>query len=436
MAGRRMKHFVGHVMLVFSGLAAAVALAEADGPATPAARRGTPPCPACRPEPDQWTLPRPKLAAEDRPGQSHNGTRHFIGCPCRVGADPDERTDPAMANAEAQSSCCCQQYRACSIRLRPAVTRQCCSLLRPSPEGRQRQSLGGCADTSANIVVLGSLTPVTSDGSTYPRLQLSPSLARTQTSRMRQLAPGLSTYPALEGDIAQCQTIHDKKILLSIGGRGNSLPLASGQDATAFADRVSEFFGPTGRIDPALRPFGSAVPDGFDLSENHTDKQEGHAAHYDTFAATLRSHFAADKSNKDYFLSAAPRCSYPDKSIHPGYLVQSNFVWPRFYDDPECGVDTDGFLEAVKDWSDALRDGVVSMRDSTGFRIWLYIGLSARLDAVSELLGLRVPENLGGVMVTVTSDGGPWALVSELLVLIKQLLRASVLGDLELANGW
>jgi hypothetical protein len=83
---------------------------------------------------------------------------------------------------------------------------------------------------------------------------------------MRQQAPGLAFYSTLEADIAQCQARYGKKILLSIGGQGNSLPLASDQDAIAFADRLWELFRPAGKIDPALRPFGSAILDGFDLS--------------------------------------------------------------------------------------------------------------------------------------------------------------------------
>jgi hypothetical protein len=80
-----------------------------------------------------------------------------------------------------------------------------------------------------------------------------------------------------------------------------------------------------------------------------TDKQDECAADFDTFASSLRAHFAAN-SARDYFLSAAPRCSYPDISIHPGYLAQTNFVWPRFYNDSKCAVGTDGFLDAVKGW--------------------------------------------------------------------------------------
>lgn len=154
------------------------------------------------------------------------------------------------------------------------------------PETVEKRSLSEtCADPNIDIVILGFLTHVVFGDGIYPRLQLvcppspvppstaatnepeqSPSFTSTQTSLMKQLAPGLAFYPTFESDITQCQTKYGKKIFLSIGGAGNSLPLASDQAAITFADRVWELFGPAGHVDPALRPFGSAVLDGFDLS--------------------------------------------------------------------------------------------------------------------------------------------------------------------------
>ncbi|KAK4151439.1 glycoside hydrolase superfamily [Chaetomidium leptoderma] len=274
-----------------------------------------------------------------------------------------------------------------------------------------------CADPSVDIIILGFLTDVTyGRRSIYPRLQLSPCLPNTPTTQMRRLAPGLSFYPTLETDILRCQTKHGKKILLSIGGEGNTLPLASDEDAITFANHLWALFGPAGRIDPGLRPFGSVVLDGFDLN-----KQDECAANYDTFAATLRSHFLSvdnnntDTAGRDYFLSAAPGCSFPDISIHPGYLAQSNFVWPRFYNDSKCGLGSDGFLKAVERWSSAISDNVVPMRDSSAFKTRLYIGLPAELEVFAGLLGgmqglaalvvrikALVPDRFGGITV---SDG-------------------------------
>ncbi len=142
-----------------------------------------------------------------------------------------------------------------------------------------------CADPNVDILILGFLTDVTFGGTIYPRLQLvcafsplpqrqtlantpeqSPGLTSLQPATIKLLAPGLSYYPTLESDITLCQAKHGKKIFLSIGGAGNSLPLTSDQAAIAFADRLWELFGPAGHVDPFFRPFGSAVIDGFDLS--------------------------------------------------------------------------------------------------------------------------------------------------------------------------
>jgi hypothetical protein len=83
---------------------------------------------------------------------------------------------------------------------------------------------------------------------------------------MKKLAPGLHYYPALETDIQHCQEI-GKQVLISIGGPHADMPLDSDEQAIDFADKLWELFGPvTDAIDPSLRPFGSAVVDGFDLS--------------------------------------------------------------------------------------------------------------------------------------------------------------------------
>lgn len=64
----------------------------------------------------------------------------------------------------------------------------------------------------------------------------------------------------------QCQAKYGKKILLSIGGPGNSLPLGSDQAALSFANILWELFGPAAKIHPGMRPFGTAVLDGSYLS--------------------------------------------------------------------------------------------------------------------------------------------------------------------------
>ncbi|KAK3301353.1 glycoside hydrolase superfamily [Chaetomium fimeti] len=288
-----------------------------------------------------------------------------------------------------------------------------------------------CSDPNVDIVILGFLSEVAYGASIYPRLQLNPCMASTQSSQMKKLAPGLFYYPTIEADIIQCQTKYGKKIFLGIGGEGNTLPLASDEDAITFANHVWELFGPLGHIDPSLRPFGSAVLDGYDLN-----KQDECAANFDTFGATLRSHFSADTA-RDYFLSAAPGCSYPDISIHPGYLAQSDFVWPRFYNNSRCEIGSAGFLGAVKGWSAAVAENAIPSRDSTPGRTHLYIGLPARQDVVSILAGLLATAKeaiqqqqeeggLGGVMIAVLGKGGDGLGLRGVLGAVKAALGALV----------
>ncbi|KAK3900923.1 glycoside hydrolase superfamily [Staphylotrichum tortipilum] len=195
------------------------------------------------------------------------------------------------------------------------------------PGSTPTQSLADtCADTNVDVVVLGFVTDVTFGG-IYHRLQLSPSFPSTKTSLMKTLAPGLSFYPTLSQDISRCQTLHGKKILLSIGGEGNSLPLASDQAAVASAERLWELFGPVGRVDPGLRPFGEVVVDGFDLN-----KRDECAAHYDVSASRLRA--LAAGGSKELYLSAAPGCAYPDVSVHPGSHAIAPSVIPTHFSTP------------------------------------------------------------------------------------------------------
>ncbi|KAK4131121.1 glycoside hydrolase family 18 protein [Trichocladium antarcticum] len=298
------------------------------------------------------------------------------------------------------------------------------------PDASKRANLlETCADKNVDIVILGFLTHITFGGGTYPRLQLSPGIPSAQTPAMLRVAPGLSFYGTLEADIKQCQIKYGKKILLSLGGAGNSLPLGSDQDALSFAHNLWELFGPMGKIDPSLRPFGTAVLDGFDLN-----KQDECAAHFDSLAATLRGHFAVDAS-KDYFLSAAPSCAFPDVSIHPGYLAQSNFVWPRFFNDSRCEVGSAGFPDSVRQWSHAIGDGIVPMRDSSALRTRLYVGLSAQQKLTATgLFGLTslvlhiealVPNGLGGIMVSDGTQGVENVVDGlSLLAWVKAALRA------------
>ncbi|KAK4444831.1 glycoside hydrolase superfamily, partial [Podospora aff. communis PSN243] len=242
--------------------------------------------------------------------------------------------------------------------------------------------LAQCSDLNQDIIILGFLTAISYNSSPFPRLELSASCPNAPTPLMTQFAPGLAHYPLLEEEIRLCQLRYGKKVMMSLGGRDKVLELRSESEARGFADLVWGLFGPVGSVDGGLRPFGAAVIDGIDL-----DKSDGRPAYWDVFGAQLRARFAQDKS-KDYFLSAAPQCAFPDTSIPLGYLLQCNFVWPQFFNSPRCEISSDGFLDTLALWSRALSSGVSPLRDASAHSTRFLVGLPSREAAAgSDPLG-------------------------------------------------
>jgi hypothetical protein len=143
----------------------------------------------------------------------------------------------------------------------------------------------------------------------------------------------------LSDDIATCQK-KDKTILLSIGGATYSEGGFSSEDqAKAGAKLMWETFGPVQADSKALRPFGNVSLDGFDFDFEAT------VLHMATFANELRA-LMDQETSKQYFLTAAPQCPYPDqadKDILNG-PVSIDAVFVQFYNN-YCGVNnfnTDG----------------------------------------------------------------------------------------------
>ncbi|KAK0745311.1 hypothetical protein B0T21DRAFT_100775 [Apiosordaria backusii] len=218
----------------------------------------------------------------------------------------------------------------------------------------ERVSLAAtCADPNVDMVILGFVTDISYQNSGLPKLTLAPIIQGVQTPYQRLLSPGLSYYAQLEADIKTCQATHGKKVLLSIGGGGSQLQLRSETEAQQFANRLWQLFGPVTPVTTrgheyvnGLRPFGTAVLDGFDLA-----KVDESPAYWGTFAARLRANFLYDIT-KEYYLSAAPGCTAPDRSIPIGYLAQCNFIWPRFFGDEtgRCEIGGDDFLTSILHW--------------------------------------------------------------------------------------
>ncbi|THH32105.1 hypothetical protein EUX98_g2083 [Antrodiella citrinella] len=118
--------------------------------------------------------------------------------------------------------------------------------------------------------------------------------------------PGTSlpNCASVGNDIKTCQA-KGKIVTLSLGGAGGAVGFSSDAQAETFADTIwNTFLGGTS----TTRPFGDAVLDGVDL-----DIEGGSPTGYAAFVNAIRSH--ASGASKQYFVSAAPQCPFPDASL-------------------------------------------------------------------------------------------------------------------------
>ncbi|KAL6942304.1 hypothetical protein ACO0QE_003475 [Hanseniaspora vineae] len=141
-------------------------------------------------------------------------------------------------------------------------------------------------------------------------------------------ADGTLKCTQIAEDIKTCQSL-GKKVLLSMGGASGAYGFSDDDTAVAFASTLWNTFG-EGSADE--RPFGDAVVDGFDFDiENNINI--GYAA----LTTELRSIFA-DQGSKEYYISAAPQCVYPDAGV--GNLLLNadvDFAFIQFYNN-YCNV--------------------------------------------------------------------------------------------------
>ncbi|KAI1818285.1 putative class III chitinase [Poronia punctata] len=136
--------------------------------------------------------------------------------------------------------------------------------------------------------------------------------------------------PEIEEDIAYCQE-QGKTIMLSLGGATYAEGgFESEEQATTQAQAIWNLFGsPT---DSENRPFGASVIDGIDFDFEATTQNMV------PFANKLRELMDADTS-KQYLLSAAPQCVFPDAAMNEMLdgQVSFDFLNVQFYNN-FCGV--------------------------------------------------------------------------------------------------
>ncbi|KAL5522427.1 hypothetical protein ACEPAG_8443 [Sanghuangporus baumii] len=132
---------------------------------------------------------------------------------------------------------------------------------------------------------------------------------------------------ALASDIQTCQAA-GKIVTLSIGGATGAVTLTSDSQAETFADNIwNIFLGGSS----STRPFGSAVLDGIDL-----DIEGGGTTNYVAFVNRIRSHAAG--ASKQYYITAAPQCPFPDANL--GTVINAvgfDAVYVQFYNN-FCGL--------------------------------------------------------------------------------------------------
>ncbi|AJV66024.1 BMC_2a_G0039110.mRNA.1.CDS.1 [Saccharomyces cerevisiae] len=182
--------------------------------------------------------------------------------------------------------------------------------------GTQESLATYCESSDADIFLLSFLNQ-------FPTLGLNFANACSDT-----FSDGLLHCTQIAEDIETCQSL-GKKVLLSLGGASGSYLFSDDSQAETFGQTLWDTFGEgTGASE---RPFDSAVVDGFDF-----DIENNNEVGYSALATKLRTLFA--EGTKQYYLSAAPQCPYPDASV--GDLLENadiDFAFIQFYNN-YCSV--------------------------------------------------------------------------------------------------
>ncbi|KAL8777726.1 MAG: hypothetical protein Q9213_007741, partial [Squamulea squamosa] len=206
-----------------------------------------------------------------------------------------------------------------------------------------------CQDENVDIVILAFLTTFFGAGG-YPGVNLGAACGGPSQKMQAAGASGLLSCPSMENDIKTCQGL-GKKVLLSLGGAQSTTAFSGDQQATEFATKLWNLFGGGNGESAEMRPFGSAVVDGFDIA--HTDNEDHSTAFYTTFISSLRTTMNSSPS-KTYYISAAPQCPRPDASIPLSSMQTMDFVFVQFYNNGDCNIGQPGFAASLKAWSQDL----------------------------------------------------------------------------------
>lgn len=207
----------------------------------------------------------------------------------------------------------------------------------------------------------------------------------------------LLNCPQIADDIVTCQSL-GKTILLSTGGGTyNEGGFSTEAEAVAAANKMWEIFGPVSSNTSVLRPFGTAVIDGFDFDFENLAMNNMPA-----YANQLRSLYSTDKS-KTYYMTAAPQCVYPDYADGPmlAGAVYFDAIFIQFYNNG-CGINS-YVPGATTQWNfnfNVWDNWAKTISLNPNVRV--FIGVPGNTGAGS---GYEPPSFIGEVINFVTSSG-------------------------------
>ncbi|KAH9885775.1 glycoside hydrolase superfamily [Cubamyces lactineus] len=173
----------------------------------------------------------------------------------------------------------------------------------------------------------------------------------------------------LASDIQFCQS-KGKIVTISLGGATGAASFTSDDQASAFGDTIwNTFLGGTSSV----RPFGSAVLDGIDL-----DIEGGGTEHFAAFVNRIRT--LASGASKQYYVTAAPQCPFPDAYMSTVLnAVGFDAVYVQFYNN-YCEVSNAG---NANDWDFESWDNWAKTQ-AVNKDVKIYIGAPASSTAANS----------------------------------------------------
>lgn len=193
-------------------------------------------------------------------------------------------------------------------------------------QGSQESLATYCNSNDANIFVLSFMD-------IFPNsMGLNFANACTETFSDNNNNDNLLHCSKLAKDIETCQN-NGNIVLLSLGGASGAYGFTNDAEAEDFALTLWNTFGEGPDRNTVNCPFDNVLIDGFDF-----DIENNNGVGYAALVNKLREYFD-NQGSKQYYISAAPQCPYPDASV--GDLLSNakvDFAFIQFYNN-YCNVD-------------------------------------------------------------------------------------------------